>query len=79
MLKEIADVDILQSGSLSDIDLGFDVKYKFNGLSFKYDSNGGISYIKTISDLNIPSLNNVNCNYSKKLKQRCYHTVQLTE
>jgi uncharacterized protein (TIGR00661 family) len=67
MLKEIADVDILQSGSLSDIDLGFDVKYKFNGLSFKYDSNGGISYIKTISDLNIPSLirdvRNLDLNY----------------
>ena len=56
MLRKVAEVDILQSGSLSDIDLGFDVKYKFDGLSFKYDSSGGISYLKTISNLNIPSL-----------------------
>jgi uncharacterized protein (TIGR00661 family) len=67
MLKSVADVDVLQSGSLSDIDLGFDIKYKFKGLSFKYDSSGGISYMKTMASLSVPTLirdiKNLDLNY----------------
>ena len=54
MLKKIADVDILISGDLSEISLdGFDVKYKFKGLSFMYDNKGGLSYFKTFFNLKL--------------------------
>jgi uncharacterized protein (TIGR00661 family) len=41
------DVDILVSGTESEIDLPYKIKYKFKGLSFVFGKNGGIDYLDT--------------------------------
>jgi len=46
-LKKIAKTDILVSGIQADIELPFDVKYKFKGLSFVFGKKGGIDYMRT--------------------------------
>ena len=40
ILQIYGDVDILTSGSQSQINLGFPVKYDFKGISLFYGSNG---------------------------------------
>jgi uncharacterized protein (TIGR00661 family) len=47
------DVDIITSGTNSQLKLPFEIKYQFNGLSFYYNNVGGINWIKTILKLNI--------------------------
>ena len=51
-LQKRGDLDILMSGSQSDIELPFDIRYRFKGLSFVFGENGGINYIKTILKCN---------------------------
>lgn len=46
------DIDILISGTNHQIDIPFNVKYKFHGLSFEYNKNGSIDYLKTAINLN---------------------------
>jgi len=50
VLQNKCQVDILVSGYQSDVELPFDVKYKFNGLSFIFGKKGGVdiwnTYIK---------------------------------
>ena len=46
-LKKLGQTDILVSGIQADIELPFDVKYKFKGLSFVFGKKGGIDYFKT--------------------------------
>lgn len=46
-LQKRGKVDILISGFSSDIELPFDVKYKFKGLSFVFGQKGGINYFQT--------------------------------
>ncbi len=46
-LKKFGKTDILVSGIQADIELPFDVKYKFKGLSFVFGKKGGIDYFKT--------------------------------
>lgn len=50
-LKEKGDLDLLVSGIQSDIELPFEVKYKFSGLSFIFGKNGGIDFWKTFLKL----------------------------
>lgn len=47
ILKTYGQVDILTSGSQSQIDLDFEVKYNFKGISLFYGSNGNVSFFKT--------------------------------
>jgi len=47
ILRIYGDVDILTSGSQSQINLGFPVKYDFKGISLFYGSNGNVSFLKT--------------------------------
>jgi uncharacterized protein (TIGR00661 family) len=47
------DVDIITSGSNSQLKIPFEIKEKFDGLSFYYNNVGGINWIKTILKLNI--------------------------
>lgn len=47
-LLKRAQVDILVSGTQAEIELPFDVNYKFVGLSFYFGKNGGIDFLKTI-------------------------------
>jgi len=46
-LKKLGKTDILVSGIQADIELPFEVKYKFKGLSFVFGKKGGIDYVKT--------------------------------
>jgi uncharacterized protein (TIGR00661 family) len=46
------DVDILVSGEMNPIDIGYNIKYRFKGFTFAYD-NGKLSYWKTFRQLNI--------------------------
>ncbi len=47
LLQQKANVDILISGTQSDITLPFPVKYKFNGLSFIFGKKGGVDILET--------------------------------
>ena len=46
------DVDILVSGEMNPIDIGYQIKYRFKGFTFAYD-NGKLSYWKTFKQLNV--------------------------
>ena len=46
-LQKKGNLDILVSGTQSDIDLPFEVKYRFKGLSFVFGKKGGIDFWKT--------------------------------
>lgn len=51
-LRQKGEVDILVSGIQSDIELPFEVKYRFNGLSFIFGKKGGVDYWKTFVKMN---------------------------
>lgn len=51
-LQKKGEVDILVSGIQSDIELPFDVKYKFKGLSFIFGKQGGVNIWKTYWKMN---------------------------
>ncbi len=46
-LMEWGDLDVLLSGSQSDIEMPFKVKYRFNGLSFVFGKQGGVDVWNT--------------------------------
>lgn len=46
-LREYGQVDVLVSGIQADIELPFDVKYRYHGLSFIFGKNGGVDLWKT--------------------------------
>lgn len=53
-LKEIGcEVDIITSGSNSQLELPYEVKSRYKGLSFLYNRSGGIDWIKTIVSLGL--------------------------
>lgn len=47
LLQRNNDLDILVSGTQSDIELPYPVKYRFEGLSFIFGANGGINLVET--------------------------------
>ncbi len=47
ILRKKAEVDILVSGIQADVELGFDIKYAFKGLSFIFGKKGGIDILAT--------------------------------
>lgn len=47
------DVDIIASGTNSQLKLPFEIKKKFQGLSFFYNKKGGIDWIKTLLSLKL--------------------------
>ncbi len=51
-LKKKGELDILISGIQSDIELPFEVKYRFNGMSFIFGKKGGVDFWKTFVKLN---------------------------
>ncbi len=55
-LQKKGEVDILVSGSQSDVDLPFSITYKFDGLSFVSGKNGGIDYLQTYKRSNLKRL-----------------------
>ena len=47
-----AQVDIAVSGTESEIDLPFPIKYRYKGISFVFGKNGGIDYLKSLKQNN---------------------------
>lgn len=47
LLKNKAEVDVLISGTQSDIAFPFEVKYRLDGLSFIFGKNGGVDLLET--------------------------------
>jgi len=56
LLQKHHKVDLLISGTQSDVQLPFHVKYKFHGLSFIFGKNGGIDILETYSKNNLSVL-----------------------
>ncbi len=52
-LKKYADVDILISGTQSDLDIDTSIKYRLGGLGFVFGKKGGIDIIKTFREASI--------------------------
>lgn len=52
-LMNRAQVDILVSGTESDVTIPYPIKYKFKGISFVFGKNGGINYYQTFRKNNI--------------------------
>jgi uncharacterized protein (TIGR00661 family) len=50
LVKE-AEVDVLVSGLHHEVNLGFDIKYKLEGLGFMFGKKGGIDYWKSIRSI----------------------------
>ena len=51
ILTQHFDVDIIQSGTMFDLDLGYPIKYKNSGVSFKYNNKGGLDYLSTAKNI----------------------------
>lgn len=47
-LKQLGEVDLLLSGTQSDIQLPWPVKYRFHGISFVFGKNGGIAILDSL-------------------------------
>lgn len=47
VLAKLGEVDLLVSGSQADVDLPFDVKFRFKGLSFVFGKKGGVDMLST--------------------------------
>jgi uncharacterized protein (TIGR00661 family) len=50
-LKEMAEVDVLLSGTQSNIELDHYVKFRRRGLSFVFGKNGGVDYLQTLKKI----------------------------
>ena len=50
------ELDILVSGIQADVDLPFNIKYKFHGLSYIFGKKGGVDLWKTYSNSNLKGL-----------------------
>ena len=56
ILMKKGDVDILVSGTQSDVDLPYPIKYKYKGLSFVFGKKGGIDLMQTYKKSSIINL-----------------------
>ncbi|MBK9270148.1 MAG: glycosyl transferase [Saprospiraceae bacterium] len=54
-LSKYAAVDYLISGSNFSLNAPFDFRYHLQGISFKYNSKGGIDYLSTLRNLDLKS------------------------
>ena len=51
-LQKNYEVDVLLSGTSSDIELGHPISYRYKGLSFVFGKNGGVNIWQTIKQIN---------------------------
>lgn len=58
ILKQKGETDVLISSSQWDLELPFEVKYRFHGLGFVFGKNGGIDFTKTYLALDTAKLLN---------------------
>ena len=56
ILKKFGNVDIALSGNQSDIQLPWDIKYRFRGAGFIFGTKGGVDFLKTIRNISLPDL-----------------------
>lgn len=56
VLKQKAEVDILISGEQADVELPYEITYRFKGLGFIFGKKGGIDLIKTYKKANLKRL-----------------------
>ncbi len=56
ILKQKASVDILISGTQTDLNLDYPIKYRLHGLSFVFGKKGGVDIWHTIKNLNFKIL-----------------------
>jgi len=52
-LQKIAEIDLLLSGTQSDIQLPWPVKYQFHGISLVFGNRGNVTISKTLMDLRL--------------------------
>ena len=71
ILQQQGEVDILISGNQSQVELPFEVNYRFHGLSFVASKSGGISFFKTLMNIKLFRL----INEIRKLKVERYNLV----
>jgi uncharacterized protein (TIGR00661 family) len=51
ILKSLAEVDVLVSGTQADLNVPFEIKYRFPGLSFIIGKKGGVDLLKTAREM----------------------------
>lgn len=51
ILKSLADVDVLVSGTQADLQVPFEINYRFSGLSFIVGKKGGVDLLKTAREM----------------------------
>ena len=51
-LKKYAEVDVLLSGTQHEVDVGFEIKYKYPGLGYTFGKKGGIDYLDSFKTFN---------------------------
>jgi uncharacterized protein (TIGR00661 family) len=56
LLKEKGELDILVSGVQADVELPYEIKYRFKGLSFIFGKKGGVDLWKTYKNSNTKNL-----------------------
>jgi uncharacterized protein (TIGR00661 family) len=71
ILQQQGEVGILISGNQSQVELPFEVNYRFHGLSFVASKSGGISFFKTLMNIKLFRL----INEIRKLKVERYNLV----
>src|SRR5690606_34049711 len=47
VLQNKGNLDLLISGTQADVDLPYDIRYRFNGLSFIFGKKGGVDLVET--------------------------------
>jgi uncharacterized protein (TIGR00661 family) len=58
LLGELGETDVLISGIQGDIQLPFEIKHRYYGLSFIFGKNGGISKVQTLKKLKLAKFYN---------------------
>jgi uncharacterized protein (TIGR00661 family) len=53
LLGELGETDVLVSGIQGDIQLPFEVKHRYHGLSFIFGKNGGVNKVQTLKKLKL--------------------------
>lgn len=56
ILQNFAEIDILISGSQSQVKLNFPIQYSYRGVVFYYSKRGGLNYLKTLFNNSLISL-----------------------
>lgn len=56
ILSEKVDLDVMISGTQSDIDIPYPVKYKYRGISYRFGSKGGIDFKGSFKDFSFRNL-----------------------